>query len=79
MIELLEYTKIKNHLINLLEGKQSPYSLIYSLRLVELETLKKYIKANLASSFIRSSKFSATTLILFVQKKDNSLYLYINY
>ena len=55
--ELLEHTRINNHPINLLDDKQLPYDLIYSLRLVELETLKTYIKANLASGLIRPSKF----------------------
>lgn len=52
-IVLLEYTKINTHAINLEEGKQLLYSFIYSLKLVELETLKSYIKINLANDFIR--------------------------
>ena len=55
-VELLEYTRINNYPINLLKDKQLLYSLIYNLELVELEILKTYIKANLASSFIRSLK-----------------------
>ena len=51
-VELPEYTKIYHHLIDLLEDKQPPYGLIYNLELVELEMLKTYIKANLASSLI---------------------------
>ena len=50
----------------MLDNKQLLYSLIYSLEPVKLETLKSYIKVNLASSFIRPSKFVADTLILFV-------------
>ena len=46
---------------------------------MELETLKTYIKAKLASDFIRPSKSSASTPILFVQKKNGSLHLCINY
>ena len=64
--ELLEYTKL---IINLLDNKQLSYGPIYSLGLVELKTLKTYIDANLASSFIRSSKFTAGIPIQFVQKK----------
>ena len=41
--------------------------------------LKTYIKVNLASSFIRLSKFPAGTSILFVQKKNGSLHLCVNY
>ena len=77
--ELPEYTRINDHPINLLDDKQPPYGLIYSLGLVELETLKTYIKANLASGFIRTSKSLANTLLLFVQKKNGSLRLYVDY
>ena len=77
--ELPEYTKINNQSINLLDNKQLPYGLIYSLELMELETLKTYIKANLASSFIRPSKSPAGALILFVQKKNGSLRLRVDY
>ena len=77
--KLPEYTRINNHLINLLDNKQSPYGLIYSLGPVELETLKTYIKTNLASSFIRHSKCLSDALILFVQKKDGSLCLCVDY
>ena len=41
--------------------------------------LKTYIKANLASNFIRPSKSPAGTLILFVLKKDDSLRLCVDY
>ena len=77
--ELLKHTKINDHPINLLDDKQPPYGPIYSLEPVELETLKTYIEANLASGFIRLSKFSAGAPILFVRKKDGSLYLCIDY
>ena len=77
--ELPEYTGINNHPINLLDDKQPPYGPIYSLEPVELETLKTYIKANLASSFIRSFKSPAGAPILFVRKKNSSLRLCVNY
>ena len=40
------------HAIELEKGKQPSFGLIYSLRPVELEILKTYIKTNLANSFI---------------------------
>ena len=64
--ELPEHTGINDDRINLLDDKQPPYSLIYSLGPVELETLKTYIVANLANGFIRPSKFPFGALILFV-------------
>ena len=41
--------------------------------------LKTYIKANLASSFIRPSKSPAGALIPFVWKKNSSLHLFVDY
>ena len=43
------------------------------------ETLKTYIKTNLANCFIRSFKSPTYALVLFVKKSDRSLGLYINY
>ena len=67
--ELPEHTGINDHPIDLLDDKQPPYGPIYSLGLVELEILKTYIEANLASGFIRPANFSSSALILFVRKK----------
>ena len=77
--ELPEHTGINNHPIDLLNNKQPLYNPIYRLGPVELEMLKTYIKANLASGFIRSSKSTAGALILFVRKKDGSLRLCVDY
>ena len=77
--ELLELTRINDNSINLLDDKQPPYSLIYSLGLLELETLKTYIETNLASGFIRTSKSSAASPIPFVQKKDGNLCFCVDY
>ena len=78
-LELPEYTGINNHLIDLLEDKQPPYGPIYSLGLVKLEKLKNYIEVNLASGFIRRFKSPACASILFIQKKDGSLQLCVDY
>ena len=77
--ELPEHTEINDHPINLLDDKQPPYGLIYSLKPIELETLKTYIEANLANNFIRPSKSLAGAPILFVQKKNISLRLCVDY
>ena len=49
---LPERTGINEHAIKLEDGKQPPDRPIYSLGPVELETLKTYIKTNLANGFI---------------------------
>ena len=66
MIELLEYIRIENYLINSLDNKKLSYNLTYSLKLKELKILKTFIKANLVNSFIRLSKFYACTLMLLI-------------
>ena len=50
--ELPKRTDINKHTIKLEESKQPPYRPIYSLGQVEFETLKTYIKTNLANDFI---------------------------
>ena len=72
-VELSKNTGMNEHAIKLKEGKQPPFRPIYSLGLVELETLKTYIKTNLAIGFIRPSKSPARALILFDRKPDRSL------
>ena len=77
--ELLETTGMNEHAIKLEEGKQPPFGPIYSLRLVELETLKTYIKTNLANGFIWLSKSPAGAPILFDRKPNGSLRLCVDY
>ena len=77
--ELPKYTGINNHAIELVKGQQPPYGPIYSLGLVELETLKAYIETNLANGFIRPSKSSAGAPILFDRNSDGSFRLGVNY
>ena len=77
--KLPEHIRINDHAIELVDGQQPPYGPIYNLRLVELETLKAYIKTNLANGFIKPSKSPAGAPILFDRKSDGSLRLCINY
>ena len=50
--EFFEHTEINNYAIKLVDNQQPPYRPIYSLGLVELKTLKAYIKTSLANGFI---------------------------
>ena len=77
--ELLEYTEINDHAIELVDDQQPPYGPIYSLGPMELEILKAYIKNNLVNGFIRPSKSPARALIFFDKKSDGSLRLCIDY
>lgn len=76
--ELSEHIKINVHTNELINSQQLLYGSIYSLRPVELETLKTYIETNLANGCIKPFKSSADALILFAGKLNGSFYLYIN-
>ena len=65
-------TDLNEHAIKLKGDKQSPYGPIYSLGLVELETLKAYMEIHLKTGFIRPSKSPAGASILFNKKPDSS-------
>ena len=77
--KFFEHSGINNHAIKLVNSQQPPYKLIYSLGPVKLETLKTYIKTNLANNFIRPSKSPAGAFILFDQKLDSFFCLCVNY
>ncbi len=77
--ELLEYTRINNHVVKLVDNWQPLYGPICSLWFEELETLKAYIKNNLANGFIRPFKSPVGAPILFDKKLDGSLRLYVDY
>lgn len=77
--ELNKHTSIKTHFFDLINNKQLLYSLIYSVGLIKLKTLKIYIKTNLTNAFIRFSKSPASALVLFIWKKNNRFGLYIEY
>ena len=77
--KLPENTGMNEHAIELEEGKQPPFGPIYSLGVVELETLKTYIKTNLANGFIRPSKSPARAPIFFDWKSDRSFRFCVNY
>ena len=64
-MELPENISINEYAIELIQGKQSPYGLISSLGLVELEILKANIDTHLKTRFIQASKFLASAPIFF--------------
>ena len=78
-LELPDYTGINDHAIELVDDWQPPYAPIYSLSLVEMETLKTYIEINLKNGFIRPFKSLAGHPIFFDKKPDRSLQLCIDY
>ena len=75
----LKQTKVNKYAIELEHGKQLPYKSIYILGQVELETLKTYIKNNLANGFIKASKLLIDATILFLCKCNGSFCLCAHY
>jgi len=65
--------------IDLEEGAQPPVGPIYSLSASEQEALKKFIEENLNTGFIRPTSSPHGILVLFVKKKDGSLYLCVDF
>ena len=74
--ELIEFNQ---HAINLKEGKQPSYGPIYNLGLMELETLKTYIKTHLKTGFIWPSKSLTSAPILFNKKSNGSIPVCVDY
>ncbi len=68
-----------NHKIELKDESQSSRSQLYFMLSYKLQKIKKYLKKNLKKKFITLSKASFASLILFVEKKDDSLCFCMNY
>ena len=68
-----------DHTIPLVEGKVPPFGPIYSLSVTEQAALKDYIDNNLEKGFITPSSSPAELPIIFVEKKDGSLRLCVDY
>ena len=75
-MKLPENTSMNKYVIELVEGKKSPYGPIYSLSPVELETLKTFIKTHLKTGFIRLSKSPAGAPI-FLTKNPIAAFTYV--
>ena len=68
-----------DHVINLIDEKQSSHDFIYSLSKAKLKMFKAYINKHLVNDFIQSFKSSIDVSILFVRKKNDNLRLCVNY
>lgn len=79
MTKLPKHINMKNHFINLINDKQSPYGPIYILNPVEFEMLKTYIEINLGNGFIHPSKWPASAPILFIHQNESIFWLCIDY
>ncbi len=68
-----------DHKIELEDESQSFKSQLYLMLSYKLQKIKEYLKENLKKKFITLSKASFALLILFVEKKDDSLRFCMNY
>ncbi len=68
-----------DHKIELEDESQSFRSQLYLMLSYKLQKIKEYLKENLKKKFITLSKASFALLILFVEKKDDSLRFCMNY
>jgi len=65
--------------IDLEEGTSPPLGTLYSLSPVELSALRTFIDENLKTGFIRPTASSHAAPVLFVKKKDGSLWLCVDF
>jgi len=65
--------------INLEEGSNPPFGLIYSMSPSELQSLWEFLNEHLNIGFIQPSHSAYSTPILFIQKKDGSLRLCMDF
>lgn len=78
-MKLHKRININKHSIDLKPDKQQSYRLIHSIGLVEFKTVKTYIKTNQANGFICSFKSFAEALMIFIQKPNGSIRLYVDF
>jgi hypothetical protein len=75
---LLDHTEY-DHRIELIERSVPPFRPIYPLSEKELQTLREYLRKELAAGKIRRSKFPADAPTIFVPKPDGSMRLCVYY
>ncbi len=79
MIDQLFSHRLYDHKIELIDKKTSSRSRLYHMSDYKLQKMKNYLIEHLNKDFISSSLASYASLILFVEKKDDSLRFCINY
>jgi len=79
MIDQLSSHRIYNHKIELINEKTLSRSRLYQMFNHKLQKIKKYLIKHLNKEFIFFSFASYVSLILFAEKKDESLRFCIDY
>jgi hypothetical protein len=71
--------RLYNYKIILVEEAKPSFSSLYRILRDKLLVLKKYLEKNLFKEFIRPSKSSAASPVIFIKKPSRGLRLYIDY
>jgi len=79
MTDQLLSHRLYDHKIKLIDEKTSSRSRLYHMSGYKLQKMKNYLTEHLNKGFISSSSASYASLILFVEKKDDSLRFCIDY
>ncbi len=79
MTDQLLFYHLYDHKIELINEKTSSWSRLYHMSDYKLQKMKNYLIKHLNKDFISSSSASYALLILFIEKKDDSLRFCINY
>ena len=79
MINQLSSHCFYDHKIELLDEEMLSRSKLYQMFNHKLQKIKNYLIKHLNKDFISFSSASYASLILFIEKKDNSLRFYIDY
>ncbi len=79
MTDQLSSHRFYNHKIELIDKKTSSWSHLYHMSDYKLQKMKNYLIEHLNKDFISSSSASYASLILFIEKKDDSLRFCIDY
>ncbi len=79
MIDQLSSHCFYDHKIELIDEKTSSWSRLYHMSDYKLQKMKNYLIKHLNKDFISSSSASYASLILFIEKKDDSLRFCVDY
>ncbi len=79
MADQLPSHRLYDHKIELIDEKTSSWSRLYHMSDYKLQKMKNYLIKHLNKDFISSSSASYASLILFVEKKDDSLRFCVDY
>ncbi len=79
MIDQLFFHRFYDHKIELIDKRTFSWSHLYHMSDYKLQKMKNYLIKHLNKDFISSSSASYASLILFIEKKDDSLRFCVDY